>query len=95
MKISEITIQDLKNYAHVYHTEDDALFETILVACKAFIRAYTGLSPEMMDLKEDLSIALYVIANEMYDNRVFIVEKDNVNAVIRAILDAHSINLLR
>lgn len=95
MKISNVTIENLKNYAHVYHSEDDTLFEAILIACKSFIKNYTGLNAEQMDLHEDLSIALLVLANEMYDNRVYIVEASKVNAVIQSILDSHSTNLLR
>jgi uncharacterized phage protein (predicted DNA packaging) len=94
MKVSEITIQDLKEYAHVYHFEDDNLFTSILVACKSYIKSYTGLSTELMDTKEDLTIALFVLANEMYGNRIYTVENDKVNTVIKSILDMHSVNLL-
>lgn len=94
MKISDLTIKDLKEYAHVYHDEDDQLFENILKACKSFIKNYTGLLQESIDLKEDLTIALMVLANEMYDNRTMTVQNDKVNFVVKSILDMHSINLL-
>jgi hypothetical protein len=94
MRISEVTITDLKNYAHVYHAEDDGLFSTILSACKSYIRGYTGLSDLQMDEKEDLVVALFVLSNEMYDNRVFMVEGSNVNAVVQNILHMYSVNLL-
>lgn len=95
MKISEVTIDNLKNYVHIYHAEDDVLLSAILVACKSFIRNYTGLTPEQMELKEDLTIVLYVLASDMYDNRQYVVEASHVNPVIQSILDSHSINLLR
>lgn len=94
MKISEVTIGELKEYAHVYHNEDDRLFTSILAACKSYIKGYTGLTVEKIDEKEELTIALYVLSNEMYDNRTFTVENDKVNTVIKSILDMHSINLL-
>jgi uncharacterized phage protein (predicted DNA packaging) len=94
MIISEITIDNLKDYAHVYHNDDDQLFSSILPACKSYIKGYTGLSIDQMDEKEDLTIALMVLANEMYDNRTFSVENNKVNTVIKSILDMHSINLL-
>ncbi|MCM3763449.1 head-tail connector protein [Neobacillus niacini] len=94
MKISEVKINDLKDYAHVYHNEDDKVFDAILAACKSYISGYTGLTTEKMDTKEDLTIALKVLANEMYDNRSFSVENDKINPVIKSILDMHSINLL-
>jgi N12 class adenine-specific DNA methylase len=94
MKISEITIQDIKNYLHVYHIEDDALISAILVASKSFVRNYTGLSNESLDAKDDLSMAVFILASELYDNRVYTVENNNVNPVIQAILNMHSVNLL-
>lgn len=94
MKISEVTIEHLKAYAHVYHDEDNLLFESILTAAKAYIRSYTGLTVESLDGKEDLTIALKVLSNEMYDNRNYTVQNDKVNVVIKSILDMHSVNLL-
>lgn len=94
MIISEITITEIKNYLHVYHTEDDTILEAILVASKAFVRNYTGLSPETLDTYEDLSIAVFILAAELYDNRVYTVDNSNVNPAIQAILNMHSVNLL-
>ncbi|MEH7391768.1 head-tail connector protein [Bacillus sp. JJ1474] len=96
MKISEVTIQDLKEYAREYNDDPvtNRTFETILTAVKSYIQGYTGLSVEQMDTKEDLVIAMKVLSNEMYDNRTFTVENDKVNTVIKSILDMHSVNLL-
>lgn len=94
MLINEITITELKNYLHVYHDEDDKLISAILVAAKAFVRNYTGLSAETLNLHEDLSMAVFILAAELYDNRVYTVENTNVNPAIQAILNMHSVNLL-
>lgn len=94
MKISELTIEHLKNYANVYHAEDDLLFGNILIACKSYIKGYTGLSDDTLDTHEDLTVALMVLANELYDNRAYNIESSKANLVIQSILDMHSINLL-
>ena len=94
MKISEVTITNLKNYAKVEHTEDDTLFTAILTAIKAHILSYTGLDADAADLEEDLTMVLFVLSNEMYENRQYTVQNDKVNVVIKSILDKHSINLL-
>jgi phosphoribosylaminoimidazole-succinocarboxamide synthase len=105
MKLSEVTINDLKQYAQVFHNDDDNLFETILVASKNFISTYTGLplvdDPSTTDVVEDncdkyedLTIALFAISNEMYDNRAIIVDNTKLNFVIMTILDSHSVNFL-
>jgi N12 class adenine-specific DNA methylase len=94
MKISEITIKEIKDYLHVYHTEDDTLISAILTASRSFVKNYTGLTNEGMDAKDDLSMAVFILSSELYDNRAYTVENNNVNPVIEAILGMHSVNLL-
>lgn len=96
MKISEITVEELARYAREDETDTEILatFNMILVAIKSYIKGYTGLSDEQLDTKEDVSIALFVLANEMYENRIFTVKENNVNKVVKSILDMHSVNLL-
>ncbi|CAM2079047.1 head-tail connector protein [Clostridium cuniculi] len=94
MKISEVTITDLKGYANVDHDYDNNILSNILSASKAYIKSYTGLNEEQIDSKEDLTIALMILCNEMYENRIYSVENDKVNKIVNSILDMHSINLL-
>jgi hypothetical protein len=103
MKVSEVSIDDLKQYANVFHNEDDNIFITILNAGKQFISTYTGLPlvddltngiTDSVDDHEDLTIALMVLSNEMYDNRAFVVDNTKLNFVIKQILDSHSMNYL-
>jgi hypothetical protein len=94
--ISEVTEQELIEYARE-DSDDPEVFKTfnaILLACKSFIRGYTGLTDEQLDTREDLTIAMFVLSNEMYENRTFTVDNDKVNVVVKSILDMHSFNLL-
>ena len=96
MQVSKITPGELAKYAREDETDTEILstFTLILSAVKAYIKGYTGLSDEQLDTKEDISIAVFVLANEMYENRIFTVKDNNVNRVVQSILDMHSINLL-
>ncbi len=94
MKISEVTIDDLKEYANVDHDYDNNIFSNILLSSKSYIKSYTGLNEEQIDSKEELTIALMILCNEMYENRIYTVENDKVNKIVNSILDMHSINLL-
>lgn len=94
MKISEVTIQQLKEYCRVDSTDEDMLFTSILAATKSYIKSYTGLTDVQIDTKLDLTIALYVLAADMYDNRQYSVDNTKVNVTTKSILDMHSINLL-
>lgn len=96
MKISEVTVYDLMEYARETNNDPETLqlFSAILLACKSYIKGYTGLSNEQLDTKDDLTIVLMILSNELYDNRTLTVENDKVNPVVKTILDMHSINLL-
>jgi hypothetical protein len=43
---------------------------------------------------EDFAIVVYILVQDMYDNRTLYVEKTNINRVIDMILGMHSVNLL-
>lgn len=94
MVISEITIDNLKKYANVTHTQDDDLFGIILDSSKAFLCSYTGLEESELDWHKDLVICMFILSNEMYDNRMITVDSDKISFVMQQLLASHSVNLL-
>ena len=95
-KVSELTIQDIADYLRLSETtvEDNNALTSILEAAKAFVYKYTGLTAEQVDEALDITIAVYVLCQDMYDNRSYYVNSSNVNKVVEAILGLHSVNLL-
>ena len=47
-----------------------------------------------IDNYEDFVIVVYILAQDMYDNRTLYIEKNNLNKVVDTILGMHSVNLL-
>lgn len=94
MKVSEISLETVKKYLKVENDLEDELINNILVASKNYIKNYTGLTDELIDTKEDISLVVLVLANEMYSNREYTVDKNTLNPVITSILNMHCINLL-
>jgi len=47
-----------------------------------------------IDAYQDFVIAVYVLCQDMYDNRSMYIDKNNANMVIDSILNMHAINLL-
>ena len=95
MKVSEITVDYIAEYIRVdTNVIDLRELEVMLNAAKAFIRNYTGLTDTEIDEHEDISIAVYVLCEDMYDNRSYYVDKSNLNKVVETILGMHCINLL-
>ena len=95
MKLSELTIKELKGYCRA-EDEEDNVFEIILAACKAYIRGQTGLSDEEMDKYEDLTMAAMILASDMYDNRTYQQKETKVtaNLAAKAIIDQYCRTLL-
>lgn len=98
MKVSEITVKNLADYLKLDFeslTEAEmAELSTFLSSAKAFISDYTGLTSAQIDTHESFVIAVYVLVQDMYDNRTFYVDKSNLNRVVETILGMHSVNLL-
>lgn len=94
MKVSEITLDDIKNYIRIDSDNEDVFLNAVLLGSKSFIKSYTGLDDEKIDEKEELVLSLFVLCAEMYDNRQYTVDKSTLNPIAKSILDMHSINLL-
>lgn len=94
MKVSEITLDDIKSYIRLDTDNDDIFLNAVLSGSKSFVKSYTGLDDMKMDEKEDLALPVFVLCAEMYDNRQFTVDKGIINPIVKSILDMHSMNLL-
>jgi hypothetical protein len=95
-KISEITMADLVDYLHI--SELDApqvqLLTTIKAAAINFIVGVTGLQLEQLDNYPDLTLAVYALSQDMYDNRTYYVDKANISDTVSTILNMYRTNLL-
>lgn len=97
MKVSEMTVQDIASYCRIAEptADDEAFLTQALTAAKAYIRSYTGLDSEKIDNHEDFVIVVYILVQDMYDNRAMYIDRHIVpNATVETILGLHSVNLL-
>lgn len=95
VKISEIQPKNLADYLRL---EDDQYADTelqlMLDAAVTFMQSYTGLTLEELDRHEDLAIVVYVLVQDMFENRSYYVDNGNLNKVIETILGMYRTNLL-
>lgn len=95
MKLSQATLNDIKEYCGISDNDSDVLIQNYgMPAARAFIRDYAELSDAEMDAHEDLTIAYMVLINEMYTQRDYTVNKDNINPTVKTILSMHAKNYL-
>ena len=95
-KVSEITASDVADYLRLSEvTEDDTnTLNTMITVAKDFIVQYTGRTQAELDNFQDFVIVVFVLCQDMWDNRQLYVDTSNVNKVIESILGLHSVNLL-
>lgn len=95
-KVSEVTSTDLAEYLRVGEVTEfeEGFLKTIIGAATAYMSKYTGLTEEQLDESSDLVIALFVLCQDMYDNRALYVDSAHVNLAVQSILNMHSVNLL-
>ena len=103
MKVSEITAKDITNYLRLSEvsSEDEKDIELFLNIAKNYIENYTGIpqesenvEDETLDTYSDFVIVVYVLCQDMYDNRTMYVDGKNINNTVKTILDMHTRNNL-
>lgn len=94
MKVSEITVELVKQYCRIDTSDDDALLALILPAATNFCKSYTGLSNEEMDEYEDMTLAVLAFCGEMYEVRQVTMDGIAINPTVAQILGSHSYNLI-
>ena len=102
-KVSEITVKDIANYLRLTEVSDEEKIElqTYLNVAKSYISNYTGIpiisneqGTTTLDTYTDFIIVVYVLCQDMYDNRRMYVDNTNINKVVQTVLGMHSRNNL-
>ena len=95
-KVSEIQANDVAEYIRIDEVtaSDTVLLTTLLSIAKEFIKNYTGRNDEDLDKYTDFIIVVFILCQDMYDNRTMYVDKSNLNKVVETILGLHQVNLL-
>ena len=99
-KVSEITIEDVANYIKLDDYVESEI-ETYLNIAKNYISSYTGIPVTSnyegditLDDYADFIIVVYILCQDMHDNRAMYVDSGNINRVVQTILDMHTMNNL-
>lgn len=103
MKVSEITVDDITDYLRITDVteNDEKEIELFLKIAKNYIENYTGIpqksendEDETLDTYSDFVIVVYVLCQDMYDNRTMYIDGKNINNTVKTILDMHTRNNL-
>lgn len=97
MKVSELQVQNVKHYLRLTETseEDDAFLSSVLESAKKYVSGQTSLKDDEMDKYYDLTVAVLIVCQDMYDNRSMYVDKNNLNRTVDNILSMHRNSLVK
>ena len=89
-KVSEITTKDIADFIRLDEVSgaEEIQLQTFLTVAKNYIANSTALDD--LDEYADLVIAVYILCQDMYDNRTLYTDKSNPNKVVQTILDMHT-----
>lgn len=92
MKVSKITFQEIADYIRLSEVseEEQTLLDNLINIAKSFIKENTGVQD--LDEYDDFVIVIFILCQDMYDNRTLYVDKTNLNKVVETILGLHSRN---
>lgn len=101
MKVSEITVENIVNFIRITEVDENTEkeLESYLNIAKNYIENYTGIpeksddeEAETLDSYSDFVIVVYILCQDMYDNRNMYTDKSHINNTIKTILDMHTRN---
>jgi len=103
IKVSEITEEELASYLRISEVSEQEKKElkTYLNIAKNYISNYTGIAEksenekdETLDSYSDFIIVVYILCQDMYDNRSMYIDNKSINNTVKTILDMHTRNNL-
>lgn len=95
-KVSEITYSDVADYIRLVEVTEDyqKTLNNLIGIAKTFIASYTGHTMEELDDYQDFIIVVFILCQDMWDNRTLYVDKNTLSYPVETILNMHSKNLL-
>ena len=95
-KVSDITYEDIADYIRLSEVsnEDKNTLNNLISISKSFIKSYTGHTEKELDNYNDFVIVVFILCQDMWDNRTLYIDKNNLNKIVETILGMHSCNLI-
>ena len=92
MKVSEITYREIAEYIRLTEVseEDMSLLNNLINIAKAYLKENTGV--EDLDEFNDFVIVIFILCQDMYDNRTLYVDNTNMNKVVESINGMHTVS---
>lgn len=94
MKVSELTLNLVKQYLRIDGDDDDTLVNLLIDSSKAYVTDYIGCNEDDLDKWPDVTVAILAIIADTYEVRQFTTSVVSTSPLILSTLDLHCSNLV-
>lgn len=94
MKVSELTLDIIKQYLRIDGNDDDILLNMLLASSIQYCTSYMGCTKAELEKYEDVTIVILGLISDSYEVRQFTTSTITLNPVMQGVLDLHCSNFL-
>lgn len=94
MKVSELTLDIIKQYLRVDGNDDDLLLEMLLASSIQYCTSYMGCTNEDLEKYDDVTIVILALIADSYEVRQFTTSTITLNPIMQGVLDLHCSNFI-
>ena len=94
MKVSELTLDTIKQYLRIDGNDDDILLNAFLSASIQYCTSYMGCTLEDLEKYDDVTIVILALVSDSYEVRQFTTSTVTTNPIMQGVLDLHCSNFL-
>lgn len=94
MKVSDLTLDNIKQYLRVDGTDDDLLLNALLAASIQYCSSYMGCTSKELDKYDDVTIVVLALISDSYEVRQFTTSTVTLNPIMQGVLDLHCSNFI-
>lgn len=94
MKVSELTLDIIKQYLRVDGNDDDILLNMLLASSIQYCTSYMGCTTEDLEKYDDVTIVVLTLIADSYEVRQFTTSTITLNPIMQGVLDLHCSNFI-
>lgn len=94
MKVSELTLDIIKQYLRIDSNDDDILLQMLLESAIDYCAGYIGCNKLDLDKYPDVTIVVLSLIADSYEVRQFTTSTSTLNPVMMGVLDLHCSNFI-
>lgn len=94
MKVSELTLNTIKQYLRIDGNDDDVLLQMLLDASVQYCTSYMGCNKQELENYEDVTVVILSLISDSYEVRQFTTSTITLNPFMQGVLDLHCGNFL-